>query len=334
MTDDFDGIDRGMAAALAFIEPVPGIERFHCPDDAYWHLLRKHDTTASVAGALIGEHEFTTPYKMFAEKSGKLAPEDLSNNDAVLRGEILEDAAVKWLRKKRPGWTIQHNSGADRIYYRDPVARLGATPDILVFDPERGNGVIQVKSVAAMTFKNKWCADGAPVPPLWIAIQAIVEASLTGAKWAAVAPFWIDDFGRMDMPLIDIPLNAGIMDRLREASIDFWKRIERDDPPPADYVKDQSTLLSLYGADDGSTIDLTGWNQGPELAAEDDRLAKEIKERKDRRDAIKAEVLDKIGAAAVAMIDGRVFVTAKTTKRKGYTVKDTEYRSVNFKRSA
>lgn len=308
------------------------IEIHPCADDAKWKRLRSADITASVAAALLGEHEWDTAYSLYMQKTGAVA-NDVDDSGPVRRGRLLEPVAVQVLREEHPAWLLAHNAGEARVYYRDAAARLGATPDVLVDDPQRGPGVVQIKSVEASVYRRKWLAGGElPEPPLWIAVQAIIEAALTGSKWAAVAPIVVGH--GVDMPLIDIPIHAGIMVKLREAVAEFWRRVEAREPYAPDYRRDGSTIAALYGAgDDGSTVDLSGWNRGPELAAEDEKLAAEIKARTEQRKAIKAELLDKIGAASVAMMDGAVFATAKTVSRKAYSVAANSYRDIRFKRS-
>ena len=64
------------------------------------------------------------------------------------------------------------------------------TPDLFVECPERGRGIVQIKSVEGSIFRKKWRdpETNEIAPPLWIAVQGIVEAHLDGAQWAAVAP--------------------------------------------------------------------------------------------------------------------------------------------------
>ena len=308
------------------------IEIIPCASDEVWHDLRKRDVTASAIGALLNVHEFETPYSLYMRKVGAVLS-DVEDAGPVRRGRLLEPVAVQVLREEHPEWSVTHNSGASRAYYRDPATRIGATPDVVVSDLARGIGVVQIKSVEASVFRRKWMVDGVAEPPVWIAVQAIVEAWLTGARWAAVAPIVVGH--GVDMPLIEIPIHEGVLDRVRAAVAEFWSRVERGEPYPPDYARDGETIAALYGAaDSGETIDLTGWNRGPEIADEDERLAGEIKDRTERRKAIKAELLDKIGAAAVATMDGRIFATAKTVSRKGYEVKPSTYRDIRFKRSA
>ena len=47
-----------------------------------------------------------------------------------------------------------------------------------------------------------------------------MEAELTGAKWAAVAPLVVD-YG-IECPVIDIPLHAGIVETVKNEALTFW----------------------------------------------------------------------------------------------------------------
>lgn len=308
----------------------PSIEQFEvnaASDRAAWLALRSQDVTASVAGALLGVHEYETAYGLWAAKSG-LLPQEEGESGPMRRGRLLEPVAVALLAEERPTWTVTPG----RHYYRDPEARIGGTPDCFAVDPDRdGFGIVQIKSVESGIFRRKWKQEGGAVePPLWIAVQAIVEAYLTGATWACVTPLVVG-FG-LDLPVIEIPLTSGVIDRLKEVVAEFWRRVDTKDAPDVDYARDGALLAQLYGVDDGSTIDLTGWNSGPVLAEEDARLAAEIKERTERRKAIKAEIVDRMGAAAVATLDGEVFATAKTINRKAYSVAASSYRDVRIKK--
>src|SRR4029079_19449389 len=105
-----------------------------------WLELRKRDVTASVAGALFGVHDFVTPYQLWALKSG-LIEDNIVETAAMRRGRLLEPVAIRLLREERPTWRVEPCS----TYFRDPHARIGATPDALAIDPERtGFGIVQI----------------------------------------------------------------------------------------------------------------------------------------------------------------------------------------------
>lgn len=248
------------------------------------------------------------------------------------RGRLLEGVAVQVLREEHPDFEMVHNDGPARHYYRDPDARLGATPDIIVENSAKGRGVIQIKSVQPQIFKTKWVEDGILQPPLWIAVQAAIEADLTGAEWAAVAPIIVDH--GVDVPLIEIKIHRPLLAKIRETVREFWGRVERNEPPPPDYGKDGALLSSIYSEDDGSGIDLSGNARVADLLEDLERLKKIEKTGKDAekdRKRISAELIHLLGNASHGIVgDGRV-IEAKTVKRDGYMVQPSQYRFIKVR---
>jgi predicted phage-related endonuclease len=302
------------------------IERISIENRDQWLKLRGQDVTASVAGALLGVHPYISMLGLYLSKSG-LIEEDQEDTPPLRRGRLLEPVAVQMLREDRPGWTIEQYPVGH--YYRDPDSRLGATPDLLVRDEIGRPGVVQLKSVEPSVFRKQWKdEDGSITPPLWIAVQALIETHLTGREWAAVAPL-IVGFGA-ELPVIQIPIHVGIIDRIKAEVRAFWDRVARGDPPPADYAHDGALIARLYPEASGEIIDLSADNHIPAIAAEDKQLAAEIKERIERRDAIKTEVLAKLGAASGALFQGGR-ITACTVNRKAYSVAASSYRKLTMK---
>jgi hypothetical protein len=291
-----------------------------------WLKLRGQDITASVAGALLGVHEYVSAYGLWALKSG-LITEDPDESAAMKRGRLLEPVAVALLQEMKPTWTLQHGG----VYLRDAAARLGATPDVIVDDPARGRGVVQIKSVEGSIFRKKWrdADTGEIAPPLWIAVQGIVEAHLVGATWAAVAPLVVG-FG-VDLHLIDIPIHAGVIERLKLEIVAFWQRVAEKRPYEPDYGTDGAIIAQLYGQDNGTTIDLSSDNRMPELLALDEQLGDAISTNSEQRKEVRNEILAKLGVATGAMCSGWT-VAAKTINRKGYEVKPSSYRQIRTKR--
>ena len=305
------------------------IARFAITDRASWLARREKDVTASVAAALFGPevHPYATPYGLWCLKRG-LVPENAAETSAMRRGRLLEPIALQLLQEEKPEWIIQPH----RYYYRDGEHRLGATPDALASRPDvEGTGVVQIKTVGHWAFKRGWRGeDGEVEVPLWIAVQASVEAALTGAKWAAIAAMALGD-GGLEMHVVDVPLRPQLMVKLRVLVADFWRRVGANDPYPPDYGKDAATLARVYADDDGGEVDLTGNERALELVKERDRL-KAIEAAGDaagkERKPLDAELVHLLGNAARGTLgDGRM-ITAKTVKRGEYVVKATSYRTV------
>ncbi|WP_018407898.1 YqaJ viral recombinase family protein [Methylocystis rosea] len=322
------------AAVVEQLSPPQGVSRVPCPDDATWRALRSKDITASVAAALLNAHAWETPFGLFAAKSGMIEA-DSEETAPMKRGRLLEPVAIELLREDQPDWTVIHNAGQNRVYYRDPQARIGATPDALVTDPTRGLGAVQIKSVEASVFRRKWMVDNTgdgPEPPVWIAVQAIIEATLIGAQWAAVAPLVVGH--GVDMPLIEVPLHAGVMTRVRAAVKDFWRRVAENDPYPPDFARDGALIANLFADDDGGEIDLSGNARIVEIMCARDELKKREADGADaakQRKVYDAEIIHLLGNAARGRLaDGRL-IEAKTIRRAGYTVQPSQYRAVKVK---
>jgi len=276
-------------------------------DKETWLALRKQDVTASDAGALLGIHEFKTLLDLYGNKTGTL--KEQPENDAMRRGKKLEGVAVDILREMHPEWKTEHGGW----YLRDPASRLGATPDLFVECPARGRGVIQIKSVAPDVFGWKWKnkQTNQAEPPLWIAVQTILEGYLDGAKWAAAAAIVVDK--GIDVHVVDVPIMPDIIERLKEESLKFWDMVEHGERPPADYNRDGETLKALYNKEPkGDILDLTHDNRLPEILARDAELKKQEKEIEAERERIDAEIYDKIGDAPGAICNGWT-ITAKRT---------------------
>jgi predicted phage-related endonuclease len=88
---------------------------------------REPDITASVAGALLGVHDYETPYGLWAKKSNLVPP--VAETANMVRGTLFEDDVVELIRRRHPDWIILYPVEG---YYRDPASRLGCTPDVFV----------------------------------------------------------------------------------------------------------------------------------------------------------------------------------------------------------
>lgn len=295
------------------------VERIPIKDEAQWLALRRGDVTASVAGCLLGVHEYITPFALWALKSG-LVEENPEETPAMKRGKKLEPIAIDLIGEERPRWRMIE----PKVYLRDPELRLGATPDLFVEDPDAGFGVVQIKSIEPSVFRRKWRDQetGEIAPPLWIAVQAITEAHLSGAAWAATAALTVG-FG-LDLEIVPVPIHEGVIARLRAAVAEFWAMVASGKRPDPDWKRDARLIADLYEPT-GEIISLESDNELPTLADEKAELTRKSSDIKDRQSEIKAIFLDRLnGATAAKIADGRT-ITAKRIHKKGYEVQPTEY---------
>ena len=279
------------------------IETIKPRNDAHWHKLRGQDVTASTVGALFGVHPYETLFGLWARKSGLMRPDAGLDNAAMMRGRYLEPVAVQILRDRHPDWTITHNA-AENVYYRDPENRVGATPDVIAECPKRGRGIVQIKSVEAGAFRRSWTTeDGDVEVPLWIALQATVEAKLTGAVWAAVAPLVVSH--GLDMPECEIELIDGVYGEICRRTADFWDAVANERRPDIDPIRDAETIDDVYrrGFDDVE-VDLTGDPDILELIAERQAAAAARSAAEARVTAAETRIKSALGPATLAYLPG------------------------------
>jgi predicted phage-related endonuclease len=298
------------------------IERIPITDRASWLVLRRQDVTASTAGALLGVDPYKTAYGLWAEKSGAIT-ETNDPTPAMRRGLALEDDAIDELGRLHPDWQLSRPNA----YYRDPEKRLGATPDCLAIDPERpGLGVIQVKTSNTRAFDDDWMEDGAP--PLWIVVQTLIEAHLTGASWAAIAAL---EIGQWHLHLVEVPLHAPLIARVEAEVAAFWRMIDEGREPPADYGRDAALIEQLYKPIPDEILDLTASNELPALLDERESLSEIRTATEKRLKEIKGELIANLkDYSAGRVADGRI-ITAKRIHKKAYEVPATSYVDVRVK---
>lgn len=271
-------------------------------------------------GALLGVHPYQTAYGAWALKTGRIS-EDPEESPAMRRGRLLEDDALQILAEERPDWTV---IPANDVYWRDTDVRLGATPDAFAIDPlRRGKGIIQVKTASDLALKRSWSVDDQIEVPLWIACQAIVEAKLTGASWAAVLLLVCGQ--GLEIEILDVPIHDGVFDRLVDEVRKFWAMVEAGEEPAPDYGRDGGIIAELYPEDHGTEIDLSGDNALPVLIGERIDLKAEIKATEARVGAIDTEIKAKLGDHQRAHVNG-FRVSWKTQNRAGFTVQPSTFR--------
>lgn len=299
------------------------IERRPIVDRAEWLSWRKSDLTASSVPALLGIHPYTTAYGLWLSKTGKV--DDGVMSSAMRRGLILEDPVLAMLREERPEWRIEKAAE----YYRDPSIRLGATPDAYVDDGERGPGLVQVKTAESSVFRKHWIDPETRevTPPLWIAVQATVEAHLTGRSWAVVAVLAVG-FG-VELHVVDIPLIPPVIERIRNEVVSFWRMVEEGRAPDPDYARDGKLIADLYREDNGQELDLSGDNRMPVILSERAELKARVSTDVRRIEELDAEIIGKLGSHERAYVPGWR-IRRSTVSRAGYAVAPSTYRQLRI----
>jgi predicted phage-related endonuclease len=262
--------------------------------DPDWEFRSTH-VGASECAALFDCSPYLTRFELWHRRKGNIDSPDLSGVERVEWGLRLEPAIIAAAADR---WGYQLEETPRRL---SNERGLGGHPDQLATD-ERGPGIIEIKTADWLVFKQ-WGSE----PPEHYLLQAIAYAGLAGRSWCDIVV--LVGGNRLERFCYDFrPKIYGEIERRVEA---FWQSIEANDPPPADYTRDLDTIADLYRDGTDEVVDLTADNLAHEAAAaflfaKEARLDAEKKE-----DAAKAELMDKMGAASVATLNG--FLVRATT---------------------
>lgn len=286
-------------------------------DRADWLELRRGFVTASVAGALLMCHPYTTAYQVWALKTGRME-ESTEETEAMRRGRLLEPVAVQMLREERPSWTVDYR--ADNAFYFDRGLRLGATPDAFAYRADMdGRGIVQFKTSSEEAFRSGWLdpESGDVEVPLWIAVQAIVEAQMTGAAWAAVAVLVVGRGIRMEV--IDIPLHPQVWAALLAATTEFWRVTTAGEHPPVDWDRDGAAVLDVNRWTEAKRIDLTSDETADLFASDLEDTRVKRRELQKREDVLRAQILYAMGSAEIAATRRFEIIAPTTIRADGAT---------------
>jgi predicted phage-related endonuclease len=235
----------------------------HTTQEDNWLAARQRGIGGSDAPTILGVNPYEQPFELFARKMGLLEPRPAS--PPMQWGKRLEPVIVDWYREETRRRVIRGDQvrgakgppigHATEIEYRDAERILLrstrhsfmiGTPDAFVFDPDRGWGVLEIKTSRS---PDAW--KDRPSPYAMAQLHHYLE--LTGLEWGAFAVL----FAGQDAGHTDVKRDPELCESILDAERSFWKRLETNDPPePDDSESTLRTLREIYQRGDGETIEL------------------------------------------------------------------------------
>ncbi len=263
-------------------------------DDAHWRQLRAKHVGGSEISCLFGEHAQLTEFELFHRKKGNVPEPDLSGNDRVFFGQLLEPAIAAGVAQKNPDWTVRKV----RRYLSNPDIGIGGSPDYEIIGvPSRGPGILEIKTADWLIAKG-W-EDNTPPTSYLLQIQHYL--SLTNWSWGCMAVL----IGGNELRMFEYSRRDTTIKIIEDRVAEFWRNIRDGVEPKPDFAKDAGTISALYSSvSDGKTVDLSGSNRLPELIQTYRGASEQEKAAKDAKEASKAEILTLVGDAEVALCDG------------------------------
>jgi len=254
-------------------------------DDAF----RASVVGASEVAALFGCHPWLTEFELWHRKSGTIATPDFSGDERMEWGVRLEPAIIA-AAMERFGYTDREQ--VDRL---DNGKGLGGHPDRRVMCPRRGPGILEVKMVDWLV-RKQWGDE----PPVNYLLQTQSYVGLDNAAWGDMIVL----VGGNALERFEYPARPVIFADIEARVASFWRSVEAGTPPKPDYTRDGDAIAALYPDATDAVIDLRANNLAHDAAAR--WLAGKALEKQGaaQASAAQAEIMDKLGEAGVALLEG------------------------------
>ena len=187
-------------------------------DEKKWLEARRAGIGGSDASIIVGLNRWKSPFQLWLEKTGKAEPEDLSDNEYVYWGKVLEEAVANRFCELT-GKKVQRRG----LLQMDEYPYIRASVDRMVVGENAG---LECKTCNGFAAKE-WEDD--EVPSAYY-VQCQHYMLVTGCERWYIAVL----IGGNRFVWKEIPRNDDEIALLLQAEIDFWHKVETGTMPEVD----------------------------------------------------------------------------------------------------
>jgi len=254
-----------------------------------WHAWRAQGVTASEAAIILGRSPYKTPWRLWAERTGVTAPEDLSNNPFVQRGIQFEDQARQGFEERHG--TILLPLCAESSEH--PVLR--ASFDGLSDD----NEPVELKVPSDKTYQlvATQGEQSLAYQLYWVQLQAQLYVTDASRGWLVFDPC------RAGSAPLDFEVKRAegfLRDELVPACLTFWEAVQTARAPALDPKRD----LYLPVTEEAVAQWMESASAYRSLAIERHALEDSLKQLKARMAETEAVFVDQMGDYLLAETEG------------------------------
>lgn len=263
-----------------------------------WNEQRRKTIGGSDAGTILGLNPYDSSYNLWAVKTGKIVPEDISDKEAVRLGHDLE----QYVSERFMEATGKKLRRDNNFVYNTDVPFAHVQVDRLVvnesagFEAKTSSSLEVVKMLRENKYRDSWY------------VQCVHGMMVTGAeRWYLGVLVFGHGFYHFTIERDEAEIAA-----LMQAEKDFWNCVVNDTPPAIDGSQATTDAIKcIYPESDDITVDLFGYTADLEQYIQ---IGQQIKELKAIQDEAANRVKEYMGEASGGECD-RYKVSWKSTKR-------------------
>lgn len=299
--------------------------------EEHWLSLRTQHVTSTEVSALFNQSPYLTSFELWHRKAGRLHS-DFQPNERTKWGTRLQDAIAIGVAADE-GWRVRRMDEYGFL----PDLRAGSSFDYALLGEagSEARALLEIKNVDHWIAKEGWIVerqeDGTEYveAPVHIELQIQHQMLVTGLPKCYLAAL----IGGNRIRLLEREADPVMHEAIRTAVAGFWASVDAGQEPQPDFVRDAAVIARLYGyAETGKVLDADADLSA--LAVRHATLGKDIRALESTRDALKAELLTKIGDAEKVIWDGGSISAGMVAEAEiAYTRKPYRNFRVNIKKA-
>jgi len=197
---------------------------------------------SSDIAAVLGLSRWCTPLKLWAEKTGKIEPDDLSDNEAVEWGKRLEEIVAQKFADTHNVKLMAYKKRFSHPEHEFLTCEL----DRIITGTET---IVEVKTCSAWKAKE-W--EDEEIPTEYI-LQVQFAMGLSKRKHAFIAVL----VGGNRYVEKELDFDEEIFENMVEKAVEFWDMVQKDIAPVA-MIGDKDTLAALFPEEKEERIFMEG----------------------------------------------------------------------------
>ena len=230
-----------------------------------WKALRSKYIGGSDAAAVIGLNPFSSPYALWAEKTGRVPGFD--GNLATEVGTYLEDFVAK-LFERETGKKVRR---VNQSFFNSDYPWAIANIDRDIVGEDAG---LEIKTTSELNLKS---FKGGEYPANYYC-QAVHYMAVTGKQRWYLAVL----IGNKDFRIFTIERDEAEIAALMTAEKDFWNLVETDTAPEPDgTAATTDTIKTIYPNSDDIVVDLYGHSSDLDRYLALNQQIKELEQQRD-----------------------------------------------------
>lgn len=253
--------------------------------NAQWLEARKKGLGGSDAAAVLGMSKYATPLTVWLDKTGRSDPPDLSGNEKVYWGTVLEDVVAKEFAKRHPDMRVRR---LNAMLWSVEHPFMFASVDRVLTDSGGRRGILEIK-----TADKRLAEDWEEGVPDYYVPQPTHYMAVTGFDFYAVAVL-VGGNAYKDFVFERDEEDVAVLIEREES---FWHDYVLADTAPAVMANaaDADALLAMHSEPDEEFVEML--DQDVPQIAELIEIGKQEKELKERKRLVSNEIKALIGDA-------------------------------------